>query len=216
MERDRQLVRWVGRLGAVEVRHVPERFGVGRSVAYDLIGRLRKAGLIERVETLRGEPTLIRATAEGLGFAELGLAVASVRIGELFHWIACADVFLWAERRYGEDAVLSEREIRLVEQLEGRPVVSAGIGELSDGRARHHRPDLAVTAGERPIAIEVELTPKAPARLKTIVKGWRRARHVERVVYFCSPGPTQHAVERAVAATHAGGRINVVEIRRAR
>lgn len=215
MERDRQLARWVGRLGAVEVRHVQERFGVGRSVAYDLIARLSKAGLVERVETLRGEPTLIRATVEGLGFAELGLPVASVRLGELFHWIACADVCLWAERRFGEQSVLSEPEIRLAERLEGRPVVSAAIGELSDGRTRLHRPDLALIAGERPIAIEVELTPKAPARLKAIIKGWRRARHVEQVIYLCSPGPTQQGVERAVAETHADDRISVIEIQRA-
>jgi len=211
MERDRELVGWVGRLGAVEVGHVQARFGVGRSVAYEVVARLIEAGLLERVQLLRGEPSLIRATADGLGFAGLGLAVAQIRVGELFHCIACADVVLWAERTYGAGAVVSERELRFAEQLERRPIASAVVGELPDGRPRLHRPDLAVIGDERPIAIEVELTAKAPARLKAIVKAWRRARHVERVMYFCLPGPAQQGVERAIARARAGERVSVVE-----
>lgn len=175
MERDRQLVAWIGRFGAVEVRHVQERFGVGRSVGYGLVARLVEAGLLERLALLRGEPALIRASEAGLRFAALGLPVAQVRIGELRHWIACADVALWAEREYGTDAVISERELRFTELLEERPIASAVTGELPDGRPRLHRPDLVISTRERPTAIEVELTPKAPARLRAIVKAWRRA-----------------------------------------
>ena len=161
---------------------------------------------------LRGEPALIRATDEGLCFAGLGLSVQTVRIGELRHWIACADVALWAEREYGVESVISERELRFAEQLEDRPIASAVVGELPDGRHRLHRPDLALIGGERPTAIEVELTPKAPSRLKAIVKAWRRARNVERVIYFCPAGPTQLAVRRAVATLHAADRVEVREI----
>lgn len=211
MERDRELVGWVGRLGAVEVRQVGERFGVGRSVAYGLVARLIEAGLLERLGLLRGEPALIRATESGLRFAGLGLPVARIRLGELRHWIACAEVALWAEATYGSEDLISERELRFAERLEGGPIASAVTGELADGRQVLHRPDLVVTNGERPTAIEVELTPKAPARLRAIVRAWRRARHVERVVYFCPRGPTEQAVERAVAATHAGQRIEVRE-----
>lgn len=209
MERDRELVRWVGRFGAVEVGHVQERFGVGRSVGYGLVARLVEVGLLERVALLRGEPALIRATADGLAFAGLGLAVAQIRIGELRHWLFCADVALWAEGEYGPGAVLAERELRFAEQLEQRLIASAVVGELSDCRPRLHRPDLAIIAGERAVAIEVELTPKAPGRLKAIVKAWRRARHVERVIYFSPPGPTQQAVERAVRDVHAADRVFV-------
>ena len=212
MRRDRELVEWVGRLGAVEARQVGVKFSVERSAAYELIARLIKAGLLERVQMIYGEPSLIRATQTGIAFAGLGLPLATIRIGELHHWIACADVVLWAERRYGNDAVLSEREIRFQEKLERRAVASAKLGELPDGRPRLHRPDLVVDRGDGLVAIEVELTPKAPARLRAIVRAWRRAACVERVVYFCSPGPTQQAVERAVAGTHSAERVSVLEI----
>lgn len=209
MKRDQELVDWIGRLGAVEVRQVGERFGVGRSVTYGLVSRLIEAGLLERLALLRGEPALIRATTDGLRFAGLGLSVAQLRLGELRHWVAVADAVLRAEREHGPENVISERELRFAEQLERRPIASCVVGELPGGRPMFHRPDLVVTAGERPIAIEVELTAKAPARLRAIVKAWRRARHVERVIYFCPVGPTQQAVERAIRDVRAHDRVFV-------
>jgi hypothetical protein len=215
MERDRELVRWISRLGAVGVGHVGGKLGVGRSVAYDLVARLVDAGLLERVSLLRGEPALIRATAEGNGVAELGLPVARITPALVSHWLACADVALWAERRLGCDRVISERELRLLEQIEGKAIASAKVGELPDGAPRLHRPDLAVVNGaERPIAIEVELSPKAPWRLRAIIVAWRRASSVERVIYLAAPGETMRGVQRAVRLKHAGERVHVLGVRR--
>lgn len=63
------------------------------------------------------------------------------------------------------------------------------------------------------IAIEVELTPKSPRRLREIVRGWRRARWVSQVEYLCEPGPTRRAVERAVEQLHASDRVRVEGLR---
>jgi hypothetical protein len=196
------------------VRHVEERFGVGRSVGYELVARSIRAGLLDRVSVLYGEPSLIRATKEGIAFAELGLPVARISPGAVFHWIACADVALWAERQWGQEAVMGERELRLAEQLERKPIASAVVGELPGGRPRLHRPDLVVATGDRPTAIEVELTPKAPRRLEAIIRGWGRAAYVERAIYLCAPGATRRGVESAVARAHAEDRVAVDEIGR--
>jgi hypothetical protein len=61
------------------------------------------------------------------------------------------------------------------------------------------------------VAIEVELTPKSPARLREIIRGWRRAECVDRVHYLCEPGQTRRAVIRAVEKLHARERISVGE-----
>ena len=66
---------------------------------------------------------------------------------------------------------------------------------------------------ERTTAYEVELTPKSQRRLETIVRGWRRARHVERCVYLCRVGPTQQAVERAIKRARAEQRVHVMDLR---
>jgi hypothetical protein len=105
------------------------------------------------------------------------------------------------------------REVRFAELDARNPIASAVVGELPDGRPMLHRPDLVVRTEGRTMAIEVELTPKAPRRLRMIVRAWRRARHVDQILYLVPPGPTQRAVERAVAGTHAQQRVVVRELR---
>jgi hypothetical protein len=199
-------------MGAVGIGHVGKRFGVCRSVSYAAVARLVEAGLVERVATLPGDPTLLCATAQGIAYAGLGLPPARVTPGAVDHWLACAETGLWAERRWGRDSLISERELRFAELDASKPIASAIVGELPDGRPMLHRPDLVVRNDGRTMSIEVELTPKAPRRLERIVRSWRRARHVDQTLYLVSPGPTQRAVERAVAAAHAQERVIVREL----
>ncbi len=137
----------------------------------------------------------------------LGLPAAKIGPGQVDHWLSRADVALWAEDRWGLGSVISERELRFEELAAGKPIGSAVVGELPGGRPMLHRPDLLVTDNGSPIAIEVELTPKAPRRLEHIVRAWRRARHLDHVLYVVPAGPVQRAVERAVTATNAQQRV---------
>lgn len=215
LKREREIVRWVGQLGAVSVDQIGRRFEVGRSVAYEQVRRLVKAGLLERTQTLIGDPTMISATAQGITYAGLGFPTATIRIGEVDHWLACADVAIVLERRHGPDKVLTERELRFQEQLSGRQIASAKLGETANGYWRRHWPDLVVVEEARTTAYEVELTPKSRKRLDAILRAWRRARHVERCVYLClADTPTQQAVEGAIRRVRAGERVRVVELRR--
>lgn len=183
-----------------------------RSVAYDLVARLVEAGLLQRVPTLPGDPTLISATSDGIDYARLALPQAKVGPSQVDHWLSCADVVLWAEERWGRGAVTTERELRWIEQYEGKPIGSCVVGETYGGQPMLHRPDLLVSDGGHRIAIEVELSVKTPRRLEAIVRSWRRARHLDEVLYLVATGPPQRAVERAVRTTHAEERIRVVEL----
>jgi hypothetical protein len=215
LSREREIVCWVSRLGAVSIGQIGSRFGVGRSVAYEQVRSLIAGGLLERAQTLDGDPSLLSATPAGITYAGLGLQPATIRIGEVDHWLACADVAIELERRHGPESVLTDREVRFKEQLTGEPLASAKLGETRNGYWRLHYPDLAVVGGQRPTAYEVELTPKSQRRLETIVRAWRRARHVERCVYLCPPAsPTQQAVERAIRRVRAEERVRVLELLR--
>jgi hypothetical protein len=207
--RDWQIVRWVARMGAVTLAHLRARFELGRTVAYRRTAACMAAGLLERVETLRGQPALIRATRRGLRFTGVHLRVAQVRPELVGHWIACGDVALLLETEFGSEGVLSEGEIRALEMDEGKPVATAVVGERPDGSEIRHRPDLAVRRGEHVLAIEVELTPKAPQRLEAIVRAWRRARWLAGARYYAWPGAVSTGVERAIARTHADGRVEL-------
>ena len=199
-------------MGAVEVGHIQRRWGVGKSVGYGLVQRLEQAGLLERVPTLPGDPTLIKATAAGIDYAHLALPVAKIAPGQVDHWLWCADAVLWAEERWGCGAVTTERELRRIESDEAKPIGSCVVGELPNGRPMLHRPDLLVSSGDQRLSIEVELTPKAPRRLQHLVRSWRRARHVDRVIYLVATGPPYRAVQRAVRSVHAEERVEVLDL----
>lgn len=85
MTRDRELVRFVGRHGAVAMDHVMAAMGVGRTAAYRRVAASVERGLLDRLDLLRGEPSLLRATGDGLRYAGLGLPVAAVSPGSVDH-----------------------------------------------------------------------------------------------------------------------------------
>lgn len=129
------------------------------------------------------------------------------------HHLACGWVAIALEHEHGVEAVMSERDLRMVEGLQRRPLGSARIGEYPTGEPRLHRPDLAILARDVvALAVEVELTPKAPQRLQAIVRAWRRARWVEGVRYYAAAGPTARGLSRAIARAHAEERVEVVSV----
>lgn len=209
--RDWQIVRWIGRLGIVTIEQLQGRFGLGRTVAYRRVAACIEGRLVERVETLRGVPALLRATRRGLRYAGLRLPVAQAPPELVGHWIACGAVALELEREFGPDALRSEREIRALERGRERPIASALQGETADGSRRLHLADLSVF-GAQTIAVEVELTSKAPRRLEEIIRAWRRARWVDSIRYYVPDGSIRAGVERAVAQVHATERIGIRSI----
>jgi hypothetical protein len=205
-DRDLELVRYVGRHGVVRIGQVMVAMGAGRTVTYDRVAACVEAGLLERLELVRSEPGLLRATRDGLRYAGLGLPLATITPGAVDHWLRCASTAQLLGERFGHDRVLTEREVVLAEQIEERPIASAEVGHLPNGAPRMHRADLAVLADAGTIAVEVELTPKAPRRLQALMRAWRGAigsRVVAEVQYHCAPGQTRKAVERAVAKVYA-------------
>jgi hypothetical protein len=194
--RDRDIVDWIARVGAVEPAHVMFRFKMGRTVTYRRLAALEAHGLVERVRLLHGQPGLIVATKAGLRLCGLqALGVTKVSAGAARHWQASSLVAVILERHRGLGAVGGVREIRAAERATGKPVASVSIGAVS------HIPDLVIWgpkgAGQPGgTAVEVELTAKAPQRLRSILRGWRLAQMigtVTNVLYICAPG-----VERAV------------------
>jgi hypothetical protein len=255
--RDHELVSYVGRHGVVSIRHVMAALGVGQASAYRRVAACIDRGLLERLQLLRREPNLLRATRAGLSYAGLGLPVAVVSTGAVDHWLRCASTAAQLVDEFGPERVITERELRMMERLEGRPVASAKLGELPSGHPRLHRPDLVVLPvghpliskfpypsapqgpssprtqggwqGERTdscvtrsrptedtgmrsgpealIAVEVELTPKAPQRLLRIIRAWRGTDCVAEIRYLCQPGATRRAVDLAIDKTYAAPKV---------
>jgi hypothetical protein len=149
--RDRRLVSYVGRHGAVSIAHVMATADLCQAAAYRRVAALIDAGLLERLDLLRGEPALIRATRSGLRYAGLGMAPAVVSPGSVDHWLRCATVALDLEALHGAHRILTARELICAERHEGRPIASAKLGELPNGAPRLHRPDLVVLPPGHPL-----------------------------------------------------------------
>lgn len=211
--RDRELLHYVGRQGIVTIEHVMGAMKAGRAVTYKRVARCIELGLLERHDVLRTEPSILRATREGLDYARLGLPVASISPGTLEHDLRCATAAIALEEWVGPTHIATEREIALVERQMGKPVASAAVGEGRRGKTRYHRGDLLQRFPDgKAFVIEIELTSKAPRRLEEILMGWYRAKGINGVVYFCRAGKTYRGVERAIARKEVGKRIIVRDI----
>lgn len=211
---DARITDWIARLGAAGAADVAGHLGIGAAQARARLAVCVRRGLLRRVRLLDGEPALYVATAAGLRAMGLGgLAPCRVSASGFAHLAGCAKVAVALERGCPGLRVAGERELRLAERRAGVAVASAELGRRPDGSAALHRPDLVVFGGggDGPVAVEVELTIKAPARLREIVRAWARCRLVDRVVYVAPPAPAR-AVGRAVDGLRASDRIVVVAL----
>jgi hypothetical protein len=116
-DRDFELVRYIGRHGLVRIGHVMVAMGAERTVTYDRVAVCVEAGLLERVELVRSESGLLKATRDGLRYAGLGLPVAKITPGSIDHWLRCTTTANLRGERFGHDKVVTEPEIRFTEEL---------------------------------------------------------------------------------------------------
>jgi len=196
---------WLASIGAGRAEDVAAGCGLGAAAVRARLSVLERGGFTQQARLLHGAPALHVLTRSGLreaGRPELGLV--NVTAASFGHQVEVARVAAALAGEPGE--IFGERALRALERAEGRPVASAEIGYDADGLVALHRPDLVCWGARRPVAIEVELTVKAPARLQAIVRGWARSRLVVGVVYYASP-PAMRAVAAAVRREQAGDRV---------
>ncbi len=210
------ILRWTARMGAVTAEALAGRDASSVSSARSRLLAAARAGLLTRQRPLAGQPSLYTVTRAGLRACGLrGLDPCRVTVSNAMHLIVCAKVAAALESCYPDHRVLGERELRAEERERGVTLASSSIGTASRGRALLHRPDLVlwpgVCDGGLPVAVEVELTIKAPRRLTDICLAWARCRCVAGVMYLAAP-EVEPALARAIARAWAGERIVVVPL----
>ncbi len=200
-----QLMRWMTSLGAVTAEALAELETCTPASARGRLQGAVRTGLATRVRPLHGAPSLFIATRAGMALAGLpGEEPTRVSASSARHQIACAHAAATLARRYPHHLVCGERELQRDERALGRRLASARMSWRSQW-GESHRPDLVLWppgAGTAPLAVEVELTVKAPARLLEICRAWARARHVAGVLYLAAPaalGPVARAIRQAGA-----------------
>jgi hypothetical protein len=211
------IVQWTARIGAVTAEALAHREGCAVASARARLLAAERALLLTRQRPLAGQPSLYTATSAGLRAAGLsGLDPCRVSPANARHAIVCARVAAVLEHAYPDHHVMGERELRRAERERSAALASAHLGAGPDGAALLHRPDLVLwppdSGPERlPIAVEVELTVKAPRRLLAICRAWARCRCVAGVLYLATP-EVRRPLGRAIAGAQAGDRIALVAL----
>ncbi len=131
------------------------------------------------------------------------------------HAIVCASVAAALGAIYPDHAVIGVPELRRLERGRRHPLASARLRGARGTTATLHRPDLVLLAHARTpaqaIAVEVELTVKAPVRLEEICRAWARSRELAGVLYVVAP-PVELALRRALRGARASDRVAVVPL----
>jgi len=210
---------WLAGIGAAGLAEIADAAAVAPATADRRVRRLEAAGLVQTARLLHGRPALIAITRTGLRAAgREELSPPRISSAGFAHTLECARVERALVRELAERfTVHSERELRAWERACGGVVASAELRFGPRGARERHRPDLVcvpVARDELPVAVEVELTVKAPARLREIVRGWARCRCVAQVVYYAGP-PVLRALTRAIADERAAHRVCALELDRA-
>lgn len=208
------LIQWTAHMGAVTAQALAIAQNVSEASARARLRAAERDGLLTRSRPLAKQPALYTTTRAGMRECGLrGLDPCHVSASGAMHLIACAAVAAALQRGYPNHRVSGERELRRDERELGVAVASAHMGVGSHGRPLLHRPDLVLwpeeSADGLPVAVEVELTIKAPRRLTEICRAWARSRTVAGVLYI-APSEVGRALARAIDRAHAHEQIVVV------
>ena len=206
---------WVARMGAVTAEALGghERCSVGSARARLLAAQ--RDLLVVRARPLLGMPSLYSLTRRGVrACGRRELAPVRVTAGGAAHAIACAEVAVALECAYPAHRLLGEPELRAGERGRDGPLASVPLGRGGSG-VQLHRADLALCPARARtcaiLAVEVELTAKAPRRLAAICRAWARCAGVSAVLYVAAE-EVEEPLARAIRRAGAGERIVVVPL----
>ncbi|OKJ46831.1 hypothetical protein [Streptomyces sp. CB02115] len=209
-EEDEHLLRLATRYSTLTLHQAAYACWDGRiEAARRRVRLMTEAGLLHRAADVRWARTVLWPTERGARVACTGLSAPRPPGERILHRLAVADVGITLEA--AGHAVLSEREVHAAEAAPGRaaellaalraPRVPGGArrGEtlaVPVGTRAVHWPDLVTVppAGQHPIAVEVELTPKGTAALRTILRAYR---HAQRRVLYLGTGPVVRQLQGA-------------------
>ncbi len=209
------IVRWTASLGAITAEALALRLGVSPPSARARLSAVQRRGLLSRKRPLVESPALFAATRTGLRASGVrGIKPGGISASSAHHLAVCAAAAAALERCYPDHRLVGEPELHRDERERGHPLACAVLSSVATGTRGSHHPDLVLwphATNDLPVAVEVELTVKAPRRLVQICRGWARCRQVAGVLYLTTD-PVQRALERAIEETRAGDRIVAVPL----
>jgi hypothetical protein len=210
------MLQWTAGVGAVTAESLAHLQDAGVASARGRLSAATRERLLARHRLLYELPALYTVTRAGLRAAGIvGLEPCRVSAASSLHTVACAHAAAELQRRYPDRRVAGEPDLRGQERRLGALVASAAMRGPGGRGPTLHRPDLVLWPGARdrtgPVAVEIELTVKAPRRLEAICRAWARSREVAGVLYLAPPD-VERALRRAIDKAQAAAQIVVLPL----
>jgi hypothetical protein len=189
-------LRWLSRVEVAGIEPLGLALGFGWRATYSHVQRLADAGMLERVHDREG--SVVAITREGR--RAVGADAGEVRVGATRgSGLRHARAVSWVT------ALLTLRDRTWVSDYEARSLPEWHIPVIWTHHRAAHRPDIGATIAGARVAVEVELSHKAPRRLRAILAGYEHAiTHgglTGGVLYVSDRPDVLAAVERAAART---------------
>ncbi len=195
-QRDVEVLRWVGRFRFVSCEELAERFGVSVQAARARSRRLERLGYLGRERWHFTQPWSVFVTGKGLELLGLPRRKGTPRT-DIQREHEAAIVWLTTQLELVAEPgvrVLTERECRRLEAVQGDYTYSAELAEGGKRRDRKRWPDVVVESEHGKRAIEIEFAPKGRPRLRRIVWALVHSRYAE-VVLLARTGPLLRMLE---------------------
>lgn len=177
--------------------------GTDEEVARTRLRELTDAGYLIEEPVLAGQPVAYRSTRRGLDVVgselrPLPISLTNYRhdVGAAWLWLAARNGAFGPAREVLAERVMRSRDARRRDDPFG--VRLGGVGR--DGRERLHYPDLLVVDNRgRKLAIELEITSKAPSAREKILAGYAGDPRIARVVYVVHAPRVARALSASVS-----------------
>jgi hypothetical protein len=170
--RDKDLMRWVNKVGFVTIALIAAKFDVALSTAYGRVRKLVDHAYLRHQRIYHGLPGVYCVAKLGLEWIGGDLPVVkNIPRGSYDHDLQVTKIMLALSKKYSCDFV-SERELRYL-RAQGK------IGQ------RGHIADGELLLDDKKIAVEVELSTKGDRRLQKIMNEYMKNFDINEVWYFC-------------------------------
>ncbi|MEO6857176.1 MAG: hypothetical protein ABI323_01105 [Solirubrobacteraceae bacterium] len=195
--------------------HARTLLGLSTRSASSRLRKLTDAGWLRYERKLAG-PGCYQITRRGLNLIgsslprprAVDLATYDHEVGLGWLWLAAERGAFGALRSVASERHMRSEDRRRADAAERLGVRLPGVGPY--GGERRHYPDLLLeTASGHRVAVELELTPKSPARRGEILGGYALDGRIDAVLYLVETERAGRAIERSARVAGISGRVHV-------
>lgn len=186
-KRDIDILRWINGFGFASVKQIQGFMQVGTTAAHVRVKKLVDEGYLKKDRVLHGQAKVHKLTSKGRTICEDALYhLTDINLGTFRHDHLLIDLANYLEKKTGGNFI-PPRRIRHNEGL-------SGVGQIG------HIPDGYLVVGdEKPVAIELELSVKAYARIKNIIHNYGGDLSVREVWYYTDRQDVAKAVGKVAS-----------------